>query len=268
LEWVAAVVFDRSESISSRSKEKSGHYFFSIHPSHCYVSAQDLAAELYRLTCCWLMHRYEEVVRAASFLGCDSLSQEEADLWNRLGTETSHDQHVDAHACRLHLSTALQPLGLDPPWSTRDAYIQFVLNRHRCSASCLLAPEVELQVLQMLPELDGISWLLRNRKRILEAPSGVIVALEPPAAAPGDGYEVRVFAEAAAPDWANSVSLMAPAEEQSKIGPAALRFIDQQLSTGPLSLQTVFEMLTRASSSAERFAHRFFGVRAVQWCFV
>lgn len=67
--------------------------------------------------------------------------------------------------------------GLDPPWSTRDAYIQceadfvgakmgaalgslkhypaitkhgqagsrFVLNRHRCSASCLLAPEVELQ---------------------------------------------------------------------------------------------------------------------------
>lgn len=24
---------------------------------------QDLAAELYRLTCCWLMHRYDEVWR-------------------------------------------------------------------------------------------------------------------------------------------------------------------------------------------------------------
>lgn len=83
LEWVAAVVFDRSESIScpaaklversvsfsvycvvlhyrvvffksncskrrrgSRSKEKSGHYFFSIHPSHCYVSAQET---------CWIV---------------------------------------------------------------------------------------------------------------------------------------------------------------------------------------------------------------------
>ena len=132
LEWVAPLVFDRSESISclatwnrsfkvvtvrirsrgSRSNEKSGHYFFSIHPSHCYVSAQamtvetccnmsqpvsacydkdvnicqamssyvkilsccqpfavpdpckDLAAELYRLTCCWLMHRYEEATFA------------------------------------------------------------------------------------------------------------------------------------------------------------------------------------------------------------
>jgi len=79
----------------------------------------------------------------------------------------------------LHCHSIAFP-GLDPPWSTRDAYIQceadfcfpgakmmgailgsfkhyqaitkhgqagsrFVLNRHRCSASCLLAPEVELQ---------------------------------------------------------------------------------------------------------------------------
>ena len=68
LEWVAPLVFDRSESISclaawncsfkvvtvscqlirswgSRSNEKSGHYFFSIHPSHCYVSAQAMTVE-------------------------------------------------------------------------------------------------------------------------------------------------------------------------------------------------------------------------------
>ncbi|CAK9005714.1 Calmodulin-like protein 12 [Durusdinium trenchii] len=68
LEWVAPLVFDRSETTSSHTspstqKQKSGHYFFGIHPSHCYVSAQDLAAELYRLTCCWLMHRYDEVWR-------------------------------------------------------------------------------------------------------------------------------------------------------------------------------------------------------------
>ena len=60
----------------------------------------------------FVTHPVLQVVRAASFLGCDNLSQEEAwvhlllavryatwkypqaDLWNRLGTETSHDQHV------------------------------------------------------------------------------------------------------------------------------------------------------------------------------
>ncbi|CAJ1461289.1 unnamed protein product [Effrenium voratum] len=247
LEWVAPLVFDRTE-FGGIGNDKSGHYFFSIHPSHCYAFAQDLAAELYRLTCCWLMHQYEEVVRAASSLGCDGLSPTESALWMRLGAETANDQHVDAQACRLHLSAALQPLGLDSPWSVRDVYIQYVLNRHRCSASCMLTPELELQVLRMLPELDGLSWLLRNRRRVLEAQSGVLVSLEPAPLAPSDGYEVKVFSEANSKDWTASVSLALPVEEQAKTGLVALRFIEQQLANGPLSMQFLFEALTRAVS--------------------
>ena len=97
---------------------------------------QDLAAELYRLTCCWLMHQYEEarltsfpppsmdewntrcrrfasgaqnfesirreVVRAASSLGCDGLSPTESALWMRLGAETANDQHVAPSASAVH----------------------------------------------------------------------------------------------------------------------------------------------------------------------
>eukprot|EP00439_Symbiodinium_sp_Y106_P025929 s1345_g3.t1 len=247
VEWGAPLVFDRSKRMSSDSPGP-GHYFFSLHSSQTYAQAQDLAAELYRLTCCWLMHRYDEVVRSASSLGCDALTSPEAALWSQLGSETAHDQHVDAHACRLHLSTALQPLGLEPPWSVRDAYVQFLLNRHHCSASCLLTPELELQVLKMVPELDGISWLLRNRRRILEAQSGVLVCLEPPPLAPGDGYEVKVFSETSAAEWASTISLAPSAEEHPRSGPSALRFIEQQLSSGPFSMQQAFEIFTRVTS--------------------
>ncbi|CAE7561345.1 CML12 [Symbiodinium natans] len=246
IEWGAPLVFDRSKGASSI--DSPAHYFYSIHSSQTHAQAQDLAAELYRLTCCWLMHSYDEVVRSASALSCDSLSPQEAALWSQLGAETAHDQHVDAHACRLHLSTALQPLGLEPPWSVRDAYIQFLLNRNQCSASCLLTPELELQVLQMVPELDGLSWLLRNRRRVLEAKSGVLVTLEPPPLAPGDGYEVKVFSETSASEWTSTLSLAPSAEEHPRSGASALRFIDQQLSSGPISQQQAFEIFTHVTS--------------------
>ena len=48
----------------------------------------------------------------------------QAAQWAWLGAETAHDQHVDAHACRLHLSVAVVPLGLELPWVLRETYMQ------------------------------------------------------------------------------------------------------------------------------------------------
>ncbi|CAE7814442.1 CML12 [Symbiodinium sp. CCMP2456] len=75
VEWGAPLVFDRSNRRGSDSPGP-GHYFFSLHSSQTYAQAQDLAAELYRLTCCWLMHRYDEAEAGGSFWStCKSMQE-------------------------------------------------------------------------------------------------------------------------------------------------------------------------------------------------
>eukprot|EP00971_Amphidinium_carterae_P123451 2444875-Amphidinium_carterae.1 len=116
----------------------------------------------------------------------------------------------------------------------------------------MLPVETELQVLQMIRASGVDSWLLRNRKAVLEAPNhDAMVSLELPPEAPGDGYEKKIYGEicAGVESWSSALSLssVADKEETVRTGVSALRFIDQQLGHGQLSVQQAYELLTRCT---------------------
>ena len=142
---------------------KTAYYVYSVHISHTFLLAETLSSSLFLLILYLLARAYPVAFRLAETCELDGkLSGEEAYIM-RMMERTTHDQHPDAHACRLKVALAVsyseERLVLKDEngtaWEVDGEYAQYIKKVHHISASCRLSMEEEVQLVQLCTDDKG-----------------------------------------------------------------------------------------------------------------
>ena len=142
---------------------KTAYYVYSVHISHTFLLAETLASSLFLLILYLLARAYPVAFRLAETCELDGkLSGEESYIMGMM-ERTTHDQHPDAHACRLKVALAVsyseERLVLKDEngtaWELDGEYAQYIKKVAHISASCRLSMEEELQLVELCKDDKG-----------------------------------------------------------------------------------------------------------------
>ena len=143
---------------------KTAYYVYTVHVSHTFLLAETLASSLFLLLLQLLARSYAAAFRLAETCELDSaLSREEAFVMRQM-SRALHDQHPDAHACRLKLALAvsyseakleLTDDSTGQRWQLDEEYAQYVRKLAHVSAACRLSAREEAQLIDLCRDSQG-----------------------------------------------------------------------------------------------------------------
>ena len=145
------------------SSVKTAYYVYTVHISHTFLLAETLSSSLFLLILYLLARSYSMATRLAETCEIDAaLSAEEAYVM-RMMERTTHDQHPDAHACRLKVALAVsyseERLVLKDEqgkaWELDKEYAQYIKKVAHVSAASRLSLEEELQLVELCRDDKG-----------------------------------------------------------------------------------------------------------------
>jgi hypothetical protein len=141
------LVLDRSDKPWSASLS-SRYYMYPVHVSSSFLLTRGLNSALYLLLLRLLHRAYDDAYRLTDSVASDTaLNAEGATIFAALKF-ASDDHHPDAHACRLKVSLVTIDCGARLPWDLTTEAAKYVSKLGAVAATCLLAPEEELQLLE------------------------------------------------------------------------------------------------------------------------
>ena len=142
------LVMNRNSAEEWNSSLDTFYYLYPIHVSMCFLFAPTLSSGLYLLLARFLSRNYEEVFRLAGTIGTDTeLSPEEKMTFQTLGRSNS-DNHPDAHACRMKISSVTLDAPISCPWDLTRQCSRYITKLTHVSLVCRLSLEEEYELLQ------------------------------------------------------------------------------------------------------------------------
>ena len=142
------LVMNRNDADEWNQNLDTFYYLYPVHVSMSFLFAPTLSAGLYLLLTRFLSRNYAEVFRLAETIGTDTeLSAEEKLAFHTLGRSNS-DNHPNAHACRLKISSVTLDAPISCPWDLTRQCSRYILKLKHTSLVCRLSLAEEYELLQ------------------------------------------------------------------------------------------------------------------------